>query len=164
MTHPNGGAPVSHVLAGVGPAHWVVGDTYTFKATTESTGGAFALLEASIPPGSGPPPHVHGAEDEAFYLLSGTLQISAGSDAFLAHTGDFVFVPRGTSHGFTNTGVDAARALILFTPAGFERFFAEIGSPARPGDQAPPLTADELARIAEIAPRYGTDIQVPAPH
>ncbi len=25
------------------------GDTYTFKATTESTGGAFALLEASIP-------------------------------------------------------------------------------------------------------------------
>jgi quercetin dioxygenase-like cupin family protein len=152
---------VSHVPARGGHSRWVVGDTYTFKATTESTGGAFALLEASIPPGSGPPPHLHTTEDEAFYLLAGELQITAGPDTFVARAGDFVFVPRGTLHGFINPGVDAARALILFTPAGFERFFDEIGAPARPGEQAPPLTTDALERIVEIAPRYGTSIQVP---
>jgi quercetin dioxygenase-like cupin family protein len=153
---------VSHVPAGGGRSRWVVGDTYTFKATTESTGGAFALLEASIPPGSGPPPHLHTTEDEAFYLIAGELQIVAGPDTFVAGAGDFVFVPRGTVHGFTNPGVDAARALILLTPAGFERFFDEIGSPARRGEQAPAPTADDLKRIVEIAPRYGTSIQVPA--
>jgi quercetin dioxygenase-like cupin family protein len=154
-------ANVSHVPAGGGRSRWVVGDTYTFKATTESTGGGFALLEASIPPGSGPPPHVHGVEDEAFYLLGGSLQVSAGADTFLAHAGDFVLVPRGTLHGFVNPGVDAARALILFTPAGFERFFEEIGTPASPGEQAPPLSAEEFAHIVEVAPRYGASIHAP---
>jgi quercetin dioxygenase-like cupin family protein len=162
MIHQDSAAVgVSHVPAGDGRSRWVIGDTYTFKATTESTGGAFALLEASIPPGSGPPPHVHRAEDEAFYLLAGTLQIAAGADTFLARAGDFMLVPRGTLHAFTNPGVEAARALILLTPAGFERFFDEIGTPARPGEQAPPLIADDLERIIEIAPRYGASIQVP---
>jgi quercetin dioxygenase-like cupin family protein len=162
MIHQDSAAVgVSHVPAGGGHSRWVVGDTYTFKATTESTGGGFALLEASIPPGSGPPPHLHTSEDEAFYLLAGELQIAAGPDTFVARAGDFVFVPRGTLHGFINPGVDAAHALILFTPGGFERFFDEIGAPARPGEQAPPLTTDDLERIVEIAPRYGTSIQVP---
>jgi quercetin dioxygenase-like cupin family protein len=150
-----------HVPAGSGPSRWVVGDTYTFKATAESTGGAFALLEASIPPGSGPPPHVHGDEDEAFYLLAGALQISAGQDTFVAQAGDFVLLPRGTPHCFTNPGVGAARALILFAPAGFERFFDEVGAPARPGEQAPPVSTTELHRILEVAPHYGASIQLP---
>ena len=154
-------APISHVPAGAGSSRWVVGDTYTFKATRESTGGGFGLLEASIPPGAGPPPHVHGTEDESFYLLAGCLQISAGTDTFLARAGDFVFLPRNTLHCFTNPGADAARTLILITPGGFERFFDEVGSPALPGDQAPPLTAGELARLAEVLPRYGARIQVP---
>jgi quercetin dioxygenase-like cupin family protein len=163
ITNDNDVRPaVSHVPAGDGRSRWVVGDTYTFKATAESTGGAFALLEASIPPGSGPPPHVHGTADEAFYLLAGTLQMSAGADTFLARAGDFVFVPRGTLHRFTNPGVDAARALILFTPGGFERFFDEIGAPARPGEQAPPLGAADLERIVEVAPRYAVSIHAPA--
>src|ERR1700754_3843877 len=53
-------SPGVHVVrAGEGPATWLVGDTYTSKATTESTGGAFALVEASVPPGGGPPPPPH---------------------------------------------------------------------------------------------------------
>src|SRR3954454_1417631 len=61
---------VRHVRGGEGHAIWMAGDTYTLKATAESTGGSLALLEASIPPGSGPPLHTHGGEDEAFYLLA----------------------------------------------------------------------------------------------
>ena len=40
-----------------GAAVWLLGDTYTLKIAGEQTGGAFALLEAVVPPGSGPPPH-----------------------------------------------------------------------------------------------------------
>jgi quercetin dioxygenase-like cupin family protein len=71
---------MGHVRAGEGPAIWMAGDTHTLKATAESTGGSLALLEASIPPGCGPPPHTHGSEDEAFYMLAGTLEIVAGAD------------------------------------------------------------------------------------
>jgi hypothetical protein len=46
--------------AGEGRSLWVVGDRYTIKATGEETGGAFALVEALVPPGGGPPPHIHG--------------------------------------------------------------------------------------------------------
>src|SRR5439155_22472309 len=153
---------VSLVRAGEGPSVWVVGDTYTFKATGESTGGVLALMEVSIPPGSGPPPHVHTHEDEAFYVLAGVLELSAGEETFAARAGDFVFLPRGTPHCFTNPGVDAARALILTVPAGLDRFFLEIGSPARPGEQASPPNADDLDQIVERAARYGVRIQAPA--
>jgi quercetin dioxygenase-like cupin family protein len=156
------GVAAGLVRAGEGRSIWVVGDTYTFKATGESTGGVLALMEASIPPGSGPPPHVHTNEDEAFYLLAGMLDVSAGEETFAARAGDFVFLPRGTPHCFTNPGVDAARALILCTPAGLDHFFDEVGSPARPGKQAPPLSADQFDRLLEVAPRHGLRIQVPA--
>jgi quercetin dioxygenase-like cupin family protein len=154
-------ARARHVRAGEGDAIWMAGDTYTLKATAESTGGSLALLEASIPPGCGPPPHTHGSEDEAFYMLAGTLEISAGADTILARSGDFVFMPRDTPHRFKNTGIDAARALILFAPAGFERFFELAGAAARPGEQAPPPDDNHLTRVVEIASRHGVHIHTP---
>jgi quercetin dioxygenase-like cupin family protein len=150
-----------HVLAGEGPAHWMAGDTYTVKASKASTGGALGLVEASIPPGSGPPPHRHTREDEAFYLLAGSLEIRADEDIVHATAGDFVFLPRGGVHGFRNMGLDAARSLILISPAGFEEFFADAGAPAQPGVPAPPPDAAELARVLATAPRYGVEPSPP---
>jgi hypothetical protein len=72
-----------------------------------------------------------------------------------------VFVPRDTPHRFENTGVDAARALILLAPAGFERFFQQAGADARPGEQAPPPDDDQLAQIVELAARHGAQIHTP---
>jgi quercetin dioxygenase-like cupin family protein len=162
MTMTDRASPgVDHVRAGGGSASWVVGDTYTTKATAESTGGAFSLLEASIPPGGGPPPHLHTNEDEAFYLLNGVLEISAGDETTLARAGDFVYLPRGIVHWFTNPGVDAARTLIIVAPAGFERYFQEIGMPASPGEQAPPFDAADLQRHAETSRTYGIQIDPP---
>jgi hypothetical protein len=37
----------------------VVGDIYRFLATGEDTDGRYATWEAIVPPGGGPPPHVH---------------------------------------------------------------------------------------------------------
>lgn len=160
MTFTNGPG-VSYVRAGEGPASWLVGDTYTVKATSESTGGAFGLIEASIPPGSGPPPHVHTREDESFYLLDGVLEIAVGEELTVARAGDFVYLPRGITHWFKNPSVTAARTLILVTPGGFEQFFLDAGTPARPGVQAPPTGPAEFERIAELTGRYGNHIQAP---
>jgi quercetin dioxygenase-like cupin family protein len=84
-----------HVPAGDGPAHWMVGDTYTLKASGVSTRGALGLVEASIPPGSGPPQHRHEFEDEAIYLLAGSLEIRGDeNDVMEAATDDFDAAPR----------------------------------------------------------------------
>lgn len=110
----------------------VVGDTYTFKGTTENTGGAL-LFEACVPPQSGPLPHIHHREDEAFYVLEGDIEVLEGDRTFVAGAGSFVFLPRGVVHGFKNVGAQPARMLIMATPAGLEKFFEEVGQPAREG-------------------------------
>ena len=51
----------------------VVGDVYRFLATGEDTNGKYALWEALVPPGGGPPPHVHSREEEGFYVLDGEI-------------------------------------------------------------------------------------------
>src|ERR1700680_3294479 len=52
----------------------VVGDVYRFLATGEDTNGKYALWEAIVPPGGGPPPHVHSREEEGFYILEGEIR------------------------------------------------------------------------------------------
>jgi quercetin dioxygenase-like cupin family protein len=146
---------ITHVPAGQGPTTWVDGDAYTVKASKESTNGTLAFLEASIPPGSGPPPHVHTLEDEAFYILSGQLEFLGSGQRFLANAGDFVFVPRGVGHCFKNVSVHAVRMVFLYTPAGFDRFFLEAGQPAVPGTPTPTWGPTEFKRATEIAARYG---------
>jgi quercetin dioxygenase-like cupin family protein len=152
-----------HVPAGDGSAHWLVGDTYTVKASGASTGGALGLVEASIPPGSGPPPHRHTLEDEAIYLLAGSLEVQVDEEIVQATAGAFAFLPRGTLHHFRNVGVDAARALFIITPGGFEQFFADAGAPAQAGVPVPPPDPAELARLLATAPRYGVEILPPPP-
>src|SRR5712692_8932007 len=51
----------------------VVGDVYRFLATGDDTNGKYALWEAIVPPGGGPPPHVHSREEEGFYILEGEI-------------------------------------------------------------------------------------------
>ena len=51
----------------------VVGDVYRFLATGADTNGKYAMWEAIVPPGGGPPPHVHSREEEGFYILEGEI-------------------------------------------------------------------------------------------
>ena len=44
----------------------------------------------------------------------------------LAGPGDLVFKPRGEWHTFWNAGDEPCRILEIISPAGFERFFAEL--------------------------------------
>lgn len=150
-----------HVAPGEGESLWVVGDTYTLKGTAENTGGSLLLFEASIPPGSGPPPHIHHREDEAFYVLKGDIEVLNGDRTFMAGAGSFVFIPKGVTHRFENVGTEAARMLIMATPAGLEKFFEEVGQPARTGETAPPPGAEEIEKALAAAPKYGQEIPPP---
>src|SRR3954454_7426381 len=88
--------------AETGPAFWGPGDHYTFLVTGDETGGAYFVMEALVPPGGGPPPHIHTREDETFYVLDGEIEFLIGDELIDAGRGDFVSVPRGTVHRFRN--------------------------------------------------------------
>src|SRR5919201_1862653 len=113
-----------------GPA----GGPLTFKVRGEQTNGALTAFENVIAPGDGPPLHVHADEDEAWYVLEGELRFRLEAKTASAPTGSFVFVPRGTPHCFQNAGGQPARILVLFTPAGMERFFDEFAKLEAPID------------------------------
>ncbi len=83
------------LAAGEGRSTWVVGDRYTIKASGEETGGTFALIEALVTPGNGPPPHIHNREDEAFYILEGERRFHADGRSFTATSGAWVTLARG---------------------------------------------------------------------
>ncbi|MFD0489419.1 cupin domain-containing protein [Saccharopolyspora spinosporotrichia] len=73
-----------HVPASEGQSVWIGADIYTLKATKETTGGSLSLMEVSVPPGDGPPPHVHSNEDEGIYVLAGELEFFTDGRTFLA--------------------------------------------------------------------------------
>ena len=92
------------------------------KSDQARTAGALEVIEYVGP--IQPPPHVHKAHDEAFYVLAGSFTFRLGGDSVVASTGSFVYIPRGTVHGFTTC--DDARALLISVPAGLEGFFEEL--------------------------------------
>jgi quercetin dioxygenase-like cupin family protein len=109
-----------------------VGGALNFKVRGDQTGGALTALENVIPPGEGPPLHVHANEDEFWFLIEGDLRFTLGEEVRAAGEGSFVLVPRGVPHNFHNAGDRAARILVMFTPSGMEAFFdrfAELPAP-----------------------------------
>src|SRR5690349_2411400 len=111
----------------------VVGDVYRFLATGDETNGRYALFEAHVPHGGGPPPHVHSREEEGFYILEGEITIQIGERRIVATAGMFAIVPVGTLHSFKNESGKPAKMLISVAPAGLENMFLDVGVPVAPG-------------------------------
>lgn len=76
-------SPAAIRKPGEGRRIGIVGDVYRFLATGEETDGKYATFEAIVPPGSGPPPHIHSREEEGFYVLEREVMYSIGDAATL---------------------------------------------------------------------------------
>jgi mannose-6-phosphate isomerase-like protein (cupin superfamily) len=140
----------------------VVGDVYRFLATGEDTNGKYALWEAIVPPGGGPPPHVHSREEEGFYILEGEITLLIGDKRLVAGPGMFANMPVGTPHSFKNESSRPAKMLISVAPAGLEKMFFEVGVPLPDGaTTALPPTEEEIAKLSAVAARYGIEIKLP---
>lgn len=147
---------------GEGQAIWQLGNQFTVKAAGEQTDGRYTILE-QICAGAPPPMHIHDNEEEAFYLVAGSIDLYVGDDVHKVEAGAFCLVPRGVRHSFVSTSPEPARMLVLVSPAGFERFFLEVEQrfPEAGGLPAP----DEVVPVlGEMASRYGLRIVGPPPH
>ena len=140
----------------------VVGDVYRFLATGEDTNGKYAIWEAIVPPGGGPPPHVHSREEEGFYVLEGEITFMIGDERAVATAGMFANMPVGIPHSFRNESSKPAKMLISVAPAGLEGMFFEVGVPVAQGATTAPLpTKAEIEKLMAVAPNYGIEIRVP---
>jgi len=131
-------------------------------ATREDTNGKYAMWEAIVPPGGGPPSHVHSREEESFYILEGEITFQIGEKRVVATAGMFANMPVGVPHSFKNESDRPAKMIISVAPAGLENMFFEFGIPVPEGSTtAVPPTKAEIEKLLEIAPRYGIEIRVP---
>lgn len=122
------------------------------KASGVETLGAFSLLEATEPPGFGPPLHIHHDSAEAFYVLDGEYLIYLGEREFACPAGSFIFIPAGLVHGF-RVGDAPSRKLNLYTPAAMVGYFDELAT----------SPSDSAEALSELAIRYSMEVVGPVP-
>jgi mannose-6-phosphate isomerase-like protein (cupin superfamily) len=147
------------VLApGEGDKYWIVGDHGTFKIGPRETGGRYTVAETFIPLNAGPPPHVHGNEDEMFYILAGRIMFMDNQHTFIAGPGAAVYLPKGVPHTFKNIGDEPVKCVLTALPSGFEAFVAECGQKI---DKIPcDLQVDDAAigKLLANCQKYGIQI------
>jgi quercetin dioxygenase-like cupin family protein len=137
---------------------------YEIKASGEETGGRLTVMEMTIPPGMGPPPHTHPG-GESVYVLEGQVRYHIGGEIHEGGPGTLFHVPPEVEENFEPTGDRPVRLLVMYTPGGIDRFFAEVGEPAQRRElPAPSQTPPDLERIARAAEKYGMHITAPVPH
>ena len=144
---------------GEGKSFWLLTDLHTFKVVGSDTGGAFVVAELTAGPEMGPPPHIHRHADETFYILGGTFDFMLAGREFSAGAGAFVYLPKGVVHTHRAGGGAPARALVIQSPAGIERFIEEAGKPAtNPNARPAPPAMAELEKIVALAQKHGIEV------
>jgi quercetin dioxygenase-like cupin family protein len=81
--------------------------------------GDFVIVEWTAPAGDPrpiAPLHLHREDDEAWYVLEGTLGFRLGEEEIEAQPGSAVLATRGVPHTYWNAGAGAARYLLVLTP------------------------------------------------
>jgi len=115
--------------------------------------GGDAIPSRTIPlEAFSPPPHVHYAHEEGFYVLEGALEFMLGTETVRAEAGAWVLAPIGVPHTFRNTGDTPARFLGTFTPDRYIRYFDELAALINASGQL------SLAQAAEVMARYDTEV------
>jgi mannose-6-phosphate isomerase-like protein (cupin superfamily) len=149
---------------GEGEALWFLGNFLTVKVGGQESRGRLTVIDFVNPPGFAPPLHRHEHEEEVFYVLEGTATFLCDAQEIPAGPGDLVHLPAGLPHTFKVDAAGPLRVLQITTPAGFEDFAREAGEPAlTAGLPDVPPTAEQVAALMEIAPRYDMEILGPPP-
>jgi mannose-6-phosphate isomerase-like protein (cupin superfamily) len=150
---------VSHEEA---TAIWFLGTLALIEGDGGATDGTFGVVEFLHPAGFATPLHVHHNEDEAFYVLEGTIHGVCNDEEWMASRGDFVWLPKDAPHGYMVVGEEPVRSLAFSIPAGFEQFVVEAGEPAQARELPPPGEPD-IAKLGAAAEKYGQEILGPLP-
>jgi quercetin dioxygenase-like cupin family protein len=119
-----------------------------FMIDGEEAGDRFSLVEHPLSARAlAAPLHRHAREDEYSYVVEGQVGALLGDEVVIGGPGDLIFKPRNQWHTFWNAGDQPARLLEIISPAGFERFLAELVELGGVTEAEPQTLADLCARF-----------------
>ena len=134
-------------IISLGPIQMIVQEDGT------QTRGTLGVAEFAVPPHAPtPPPHIHHAHEEGFYILEGELEFLAGTQTLRASQGAWVMVPVGTVHTFSNPTNKPARFLNTFTPPLYLGYFEEMSKLFQAGG------APDPRHLAALMASYDTEV------
>ncbi|MBV9229818.1 MAG: cupin domain-containing protein [Chloroflexi bacterium] len=134
-------------LIQLGPIRMIVQEDGTH------TRGTLGVAEFEVPAHAPtPPPHIHHAHEEAFYVLEGELEFLVGTEKVRAAQGTFVMVPIGALHTFANPTDRPARFLNTFTPPRYIHYFEEMSQLLQAG------VTPSSPQFTELMARYDTEV------
>jgi quercetin dioxygenase-like cupin family protein len=112
------------VLTGPGAGRTVTrssGSSTELKLEGDQADGDWAVVEWHVRAGDEPPIHTHTREDEAIYVLDGSITAFVGDQRIDVEAGSYAALPKDVPHGLTVRG-EEARLLLTLEPAGAEYF------------------------------------------
>lgn len=126
------------------------------RATGEETGGHYDLLELTIPPGPAVTPlHIHHENDEAMYVLEGTLLVQLGEERHVLPEGAFANAPQGMPHTYANVGDGPARVLFTLVPGDHWHYLEAAVKHGPVEDEA------DIQQLVPILEAHGVEIVGP---
>lgn len=124
----------------------VMGDELEIHLTGAQTAGSLCVVVDHPKPGFRLVAHRHRDEDETIHVVDGTFELEVDGEARTLGPGDTAHIPRGTPHAMRNAGDAVGRRVLVFHPAGIERFFR-----AADGER-------DLRRLGELARAHGWEL------
>jgi mannose-6-phosphate isomerase-like protein (cupin superfamily) len=108
------------------------------------TDNRVGAVEIIVPPVTDQTPlHLHRMHDETFLVRKGAIRFNTGDKNFDAQAGDYVVIPVGVAHTFSNPFGDTAVFFNTFSPAYYVNYLRELSGFANTGQ----LTAQNILRI-----------------
>jgi quercetin dioxygenase-like cupin family protein len=136
---------------------WMPGAVRTeIHLDARDTDGAFCLLIDQPPVGWSLPAHLHHGAAETIHIIEGEFEMEVAGRRFLLRAGETTHVAPDTVHAGANVGASGARRLLIFSPAGMERFFLEVGAASAEARADP-------AAVLGAAVRHGWEFVGQAP-
>ena len=130
------------------------GATFRVLDGGDATGGRIGVVECRLAPGwGGPPQHIHRQHDETFFVLTGDVRFTTGTETLIAEPGRLVTAPIGAPHTFANASTDAPASLLCtVAPERYIGYFRELAglTPGTDGRLNP-------SEVLEIMARYATE-------
>ncbi len=139
----------------------IPGAVFNFLAMGRETNDHHALIKITVERGAEPPKHTHTREDEAYYILKGSISYTIGDDVITANQGEYVYLPKNVPHSFSVQS-DRAEVLMWLSPAGLEKWFWDNSTPSANGQALAvpngPPPAHVIDHFVRSLSEYGVEV------
>jgi mannose-6-phosphate isomerase-like protein (cupin superfamily) len=129
------------------------GEEARIRLSSSDTHGALSIVDITVPPGFGPPRHLHHREDEILRVVNGRLVVWTPDRSFALEPGEVISLPKGVPHTWRSYGDQPVRFVMDCLPGGFENIYPLVVEHQ--------VMLDDIVSLAKIAVEFGIEVVGP---